>query len=475
MAKRASILLEHTKPTSWLPAFSALILLCLLPLVLVKIFHYARQPPSPPIDNFEIVQSTIDSLQAPQITTEQFEPDEMMPTQPLLTPLIQKPTPNATPNSSPITPSQKTTQDKTHFEQSIVAQRGDTLAKIFKRLGLNAKNLQEVVRHKPHSNILTHIKPGQTMEFTIHNHRVEKLIFPFSPIKDLVITEQGHHYQATFTLKQTTPKYQSVSATVKGSLAATALRNHVPYALIQQMSTIFGRDNEFKKGMRAGDQFSILYKAEFIDKLQVGKSEILAARYTSRGNTHEAIRYTNRDGSTNYYTPQGLSLKIGYDRYPVRFSHIGSPFSLSRYHPILHYRRPHYGIDLAAPMGTPIHAIGDGHIAKIERQGGYGNMIKINHNSVYSTIYGHLSRYEKGLFKGKFVKRGQVIGYVGQSGLASGPHCHFEFHINQQPKNPITIPLPHADPIPRREMTTFKQRMNQLLAALHRTPHGTPA
>ena len=133
------------------------------------------------------------------------------------------------------------------------------------------------------------------------------------------------------------------------------------------------------------------------------------------------------------------SFKKAFSRYPIKFSHISSTFALSRYHPILHYKRAHKGIDLAAPIGTPIQATGDGVIAIIDRHNGYGNMIKIKHDKTYSTVYGHMLRFQKGLSKGSKVKRGQVIGYVGQTGLATGPHCHYELHVNNQPRNPTTI------------------------------------
>ena len=161
-----------------------------------------------------------------------------------------------------------------------------------------------------------------------------------------------------------------------------------------------------------------------------------------------------------------MSLKKAFVRYPIKFSHISSTFSLSRHHPILHYRRPHKGVDLAAPIGTPIHATGDGRIEIIGRDNGYGNMIKISHNKTYSSVYGHLLKFQKGLAKGNMVKKGQVIGFVGQSGLADGPHCHYEFHVNHNPRNPTTVELPRSLPISARERTAFRANANVLLARL---------
>ncbi len=430
MAKRTSVLLEHTNKTSWLAVICMLIVTCFLPMCLVHFFqpHTHRY--------HEIKQTSIPPLRSA----------------PVLTPQVVH-QPLAEPVSKTIT-------------KTMIIRKGDTLGRIFKQLGLSAKNLQEVMHAKPQSRHLTHLKIGQSLTFTVENGRLKTLQFPYSFAESLVITDSAHHYQSVVQQKSTTAHRQFIAATLRGSLYSMAKRKQIPYQLVQQMTTILSREVDFKKGIRTGDHFDILYEARYVEDKQVNTGDILAVRYTNKGITHEAVRYTNKDGTTNYYTPQGLSLRKAFDRYPVRFSHIGSPFSLSRYHPILHYRRPHYGIDLAAPIGTPIHAIGDGHIEVMQWKSGYGNMIKIHHNGMYSTIYGHLSRFEKGLSRGQAVRRGQVIGYVGQSGLASGPHCHFEFHKYQHPINPTTIHLPHADPVPHHEMAKFKNTAKKFLAQL---------
>ena len=259
---------------------------------------------------------------------------------------------------------------------------------------------------------------------------------------------------------------QYVTATLNGSLYTTAKRMNIPYKLIQQMAEIFTWDIDFAKDVRAGDQFSILYTAFYINDKQVGTGDILAVTYNNHGKIHEAVRHTTAYGGHDYFTPQGTSLKKAFSRYPVNFSHISSTFNLSRQHPILHYRRPHRGIDLAAPLGTPIRATGDGRITYIGRQNGYGNVIKINHQTIYSSVYAHLLRFQKGLSKGSVIHRGQIIGYVGQSGLASGPHCHYEFHINHQAQNPTTVALPRALPIASKELAAFKAQATHLLASL---------
>jgi murein DD-endopeptidase MepM/ murein hydrolase activator NlpD len=232
------------------------------------------------------------------------------------------------------------------------------------------------------------------------------------------------------------------------------------------MTQILNKEIDFAHSIRAGDKFSIAYDAIYVENKKVGIGDILAVSYTNRGKLVQAVRHTKANGDVDYYTPQGESLKKAFSRYPIKFSHISSTFALSRYHPILHYKRAHKGIDLAAPIGTPIQATGDGIITIIDRHNGYGNMIKIKHDKKYSTVYGHMLKFQKGLSRGSKVKRGQVIGYVGQTGLATGPHCHYELHVNNQPKNPTTIGIPTAAPVPSREMAAFKAKTRTLFSKL---------
>ncbi len=343
---------------------------------------------------------------------------------------------------------------------------GDTLASIFKEAGLNRQTLPAVLHENPHAKALANIKPNQEIQLLIHDGILEKLIAPLTSSQSLVTSLNDKHYQTEIQTRKMNSHNDYVTATVRGSLYGTAKRMNIPYKLIQQMTDIFNWEINFAKDVRAGDQFSIVYKAYYIDDKLINTGEIYAVTYTNRGKTHEAIRHVDASGDYDYYTPQGASLKKAFTRYPIKFSHISSSYNLSRYHPILHYRRPHKGVDLAAAIGTPVHATGDGRIAIIDRHNGYGNMVKVAHNQGYSSVYAHLLRFQKGLSRGDHVKRGQVIGYVGQTGLADGPHCHYEFHVNQQPKNPTTIELPHASPVPSREMASFKAQAHTLLAQL---------
>ncbi len=349
---------------------------------------------------------------------------------------------------------------------TVTTHSGDTLASIFKRAGLSRQTLQAVLQNNPNAKVLANIKPDQQIQLLIRDQTLEKLIFPISTTQFLIASLEGKKYSCTIKSRKMNSQNDFVTATVRGSLYGTAKRMNIPYKLIRQMTEIFNWEIDFIKNIRAGDQFTILYQAYYIEDKLVSTGDILAVSYTNRGVKHQAIRHVNAAGDFDYFTPKGTSLKKAFSRYPVKFSHISSTYSLSRYHPVLHYRRPHKGVDLAAPIGTPILAVGDGRVEIIERHNGYGNMVKISHSKMYASLYAHLLKFQKGLAKGAYVKRGQVIGYVGQTGLADGPHCHFEFHINRQPKNPSTIELPRSTPVPSREMASFKAKANTLFAQL---------
>lgn len=379
---------------------------------------------------------------------------------------IAKPEPVAKQDIDEEPPHEVVTKVKDNQWQIIKPRPGDSMAIIFHRLGLSAKNLHEVLDKNPHSKALTAIKPNQELQFLINKSTLEKLIIPLNSIQSLTVYKAGSVYKTQIDSKKMDSRNHYITATVNGSLYLTAQRLKIPSKLIRQMTQILSREIDFSKSIRSGDQFSIIYDAYYIENKMVGTGEIVAVTYTNKGKTYRAIKHTSANGEQDYFTPDGTSLKKAFTRYPIRFSHISSTFSVSRNHPILHYKRAHKGIDLAAPIGTPITATGDGVITIIDRHNGYGNMIKIKHDKTYSSVYGHMLKFQKGLSKGSKVKRGQVIGYVGQTGLATGPHCHYELHVNNQPRNPTTTGLPTAAPVSSREMASFKAKTNTLLARL---------
>ena len=233
-----------------------------------------------------------------------------------------------------------------------------------------------------------------------------------------------------------------------------------------ELAGIFGWDVDFALDIREGDQFAVLYEQLYLDGERIGTGNILAAEFTNQGKIHRAVRYTDPQGHTDYYAPDGHSMRKTFLRTPVAFSRISSRFNLARKHPILNRIRAHKGVDYAASRGTPITATGNGKIDWLGKKGGYGNTIVIQHGSKYSTLYAHLNSYGRGLKKGSRVRQGQIIGYVGSSGLASGPHLHYEFRVDGVHRNPLTVKLPNAAPLPAKYRDQFKLASSNLLAQL---------
>lgn len=487
MDQRPNVSLENSAKPSKLLALLALVIAFALPFILVKSFphkqkaNYDKNQQHLPIPNLEkttvisppraasqqsaIATAHLAAKSTPQTAVKATPPSTL--TKPQVQPASTTVKPRAPIAQTPVAPTKTATIKERENELKIVKMRsGDSLAAVFSRLGLSRQTLQTIIRDNPHAKVLSKLKPNEQLQFLIKNNTLEKMIVPYTSTQFLVVYREGHRYKSKINSYKMNTHNHYVTATVRGSLYNTAKHHNISYKLIQQMTEILAWDINFAKDVRAGDRFTIIYKAFYIEDKLVGTGDIVAVSYKNRGKTFQAVMHTNRTGRSNYFSAQGTSLKKAFNRYPLRFSHISSTFSLARNHPILRYKRPHKGVDLAAPIGTPILATGDGHIEIIGRQSGYGNMIKIKHNKRFSTIYGHMLKFQKGLSKGTFVRRGQVIGYVGQTGLATGPHCHYEFHINKQPKNPTTVDLPRGDSVPTREMASFKANTSTLLSQL---------
>ena len=213
-----------------------------------------------------------------------------------------------------------------------------------------------------------------------------------------------------------------------------------------ELANIFGWDIDFALDIRAGDHFTVIYEERFLNGEKIGNGPILAAEFVNQGRSYKAIRYSDAGNRSDYYSPTGLSMRKAFLRTPVDFRRISSRFG-KRKHPILNRMRMHTGVDYAASRGTPIRAAGDGKVIHKGRKGGYGRTVIIQHGGRYSTLYAHMNSYRRGVYTGKRVKQGQIIGYVGSSGRATGPHLHYEFRVNGVHRNPLTVKLPSAKPI----------------------------
>lgn len=348
---------------------------------------------------------------------------------------------------------------------------GDTLSILFQNAGLSANTLHAVINSSQEAKAFTRLRVGQQVEFKLDDEgQLLAMRSPVNSLETIRIDRDGDSYSFSKDVIEPEVAEKFASGTIDSSLFVAAQNAGLSHNLTMQMANIFGYDVDFAKEIRQGDRFEVLYEEKQVDGERVGTGNILAARFTNRGNTYTAVRYTDANGHTSYYRADGTSMRKAFIRTPVEFARISSRFNPGRRHPVLNKIRAHKGVDYAASTGTPIKATGDGRVVHVGRKGGYGNTVVIKHGQTYQTLYAHMSRYASGIRVGSNVSQGQVIGYVGATGLATGPHLHYEFQVNGVHVDPLSVRLPASDPIPQRERSAFLALSNQLMASLDR--HG---
>lgn len=355
--------------------------------------------------------------------------------------------------------------------QEVTVASGDSLARIFHRLDLSAATLHDIIQLSDETKRLTRIHPGQKLQIQVDDsNRIHTLKYEYDQMHALLVSRTDDDFSAREVVREPEHIQKAASAEIKSSLFLAGQRAGLSDNLIMELAGIFGWDIDFALDIRKGDRFSVLYDELSLDGEKIGNGDILAAEFVNQGRTYRAVRYTTAEGKSDYYSPDGRSMRKAFLRTPVAFSRISSRFSLGRKHPILNRIRAHKGVDYAAPYGTPIKSTGNGKIIYHGTKGGYGRVIIIKHGTRYSTLYAHMSRYARGLKTGSRVKQGQVIGYVGKSGLATGPHLHYEFRIDGVHRNPLTVDLPDAEPIEAKYRKDFEHTAKQLLAELEVAP-----
>ncbi|MEJ2426098.1 MAG: peptidoglycan DD-metalloendopeptidase family protein, partial [Candidatus Thiodiazotropha sp.] len=285
-------------------------------------------------------------------------------------------------------------------------------------------------------------------------------------ISSLEITPDDDSFNASLNNREVEIRSNQLSGTIENSLYLAAKKAGLSEKLIMQLADIFGWDVDFALEIRSGDRFTVISQEDYLDGEKLKDGPILAAEFVNQGKTYRAIRYTDETGHTDYYTPEGRSMRKAFLRAPVDFRRISSKFTQERWHPVLGKKRPHRGVDYAAKTGTPIKAAGDGKVIFRGKKGGYGNTVIIQHGQTYTTLYGHMSKFNKSAKRGSRVKQGQVIGYVGQTGLATGPHLHYEFRVNGVHRNPLTVKLPAAEPIAEKYRDDFIVKSQPLISKL---------
>lgn len=344
-------------------------------------------------------------------------------------------------------------------------QRGDTLSSLLTRLGVNNEDTHKVLRAQ--SGLLNSLRAGTTVNAEVSaDGSLSSLSYTSGRETLASIDRDGQRFKATESRLSLSPNTVLKSGTIRSSLFAAADSAGLPDAVAMQLAEVFGGDIDFHRDLRKGDRFSVVYEVMYHSGLAVRPGRLLAAEFVNAGKSYRAVWFANADGGKGgYYTPEGKNLRKAFLRSPLEFSRITSGFGL-RMHPIMQEWRAHRGIDYAAPTGTRILSVGDAVVEFAGRQGGYGNMVILKHTGEVTTAYGHLSRIAPNLQRGARVAQGDTVGFVGQTGWATGPHLHFEFRVAGEARNPLAIGFPAAVPIASSELAAFRHQAGPLAAQL---------
>ena len=351
---------------------------------------------------------------------------------------------------------------------------GDTLAALLTRLGVDDDAAAGFIKSDTLAHTVMQLHPGKRLraQTTADGEllQLSTTIADGDSIKNLLITREGQQFKSFEMPATLERRIEMRSGEIHSSLFAATDAAQIPDTIASQMVDMFSTEVNFASDLRRGDHFNVVYETFWHNGEPVRTGRVLASEFTNDGETYKAIWFAdpNDPQGGSYYTPDGKSLKKAFLKSPLAFTRISSGFSM-RLHPILGIWKQHKGVDFAAPTGTPIHASGDGVIDFVGTQTGYGNVVGIKHWDHYSTLYGHMSRFAAGLHKGEKVSQGEVIGYVGQTGWATGPHVHYEFRINNVPRDPMSIAVPNAQPLVAAQLQRFhviSADMNRRLALL---------
>lgn len=345
--------------------------------------------------------------------------------------------------------------------------RGDTLSSLLARLGVNAGDTRDFLAAARESKSLARLVPGRSVLARV-TASGQLMLFRYLASDEQLVTVS--RADGAFKARQSGVTLESRmimrSGKIQGSLFGATDAADVPDRIASEMAEAFSGDIDFHKDLRRGDHFSVVYEAFYFEGQLVRTGRLLAAEFVNQDKPHQAIYFKDTQGRDGYYTPDGQNMKRAFLKSPMPFTRVSSGFSNARYHPVLQEWRAHKGIDYAAPTGTPVRAVADAVVDFVGKQGGYGNLILLKHQGNYSTAYGHLSRFGKGVKRGSRIGQGQVIGYVGATGLATGPHLHYEFRVAGVQKNPLALKLPTSYPLDPRAKIHFATAAKPLLNRL---------
>lgn len=350
-------------------------------------------------------------------------------------------------------------------------QHGDTVAALLSRLGVQDEQAFALLRQKAETQpLFRQLRPGKVVSArTSESGELLALTFPLNGARDnaLVVEKRDGRLQASEQGQALTPQVVMKSGEIRSSLFAATDAIGLPDSIAIQMAEVLGGDIDFHRDLRRGDRFSVVYEVLYNQGQPARTGRILATEFVNNGKTFRAVWFESKEGQ-GYYTADGKNIRKAFLRSPLEFSRITSGFSHSRLHPILQTWRAHKGVDYGAPIGTRVKATGDGIVEFAGKQGGYGNLVVIRHQGRYTTHYGHLNSFASGIRKGVRISQGDIIGHVGKTGWATGPHLHYEFRINNVHQNPLAVVLPSAPPLAQQQMADFRLYADPLIYRLDR-------
>lgn len=353
------------------------------------------------------------------------------------------------------------------FDERI--QSGDTIHSIFRRLGINdPQMLSFLLTNEDARSVLTQLRAGRSLSALVTGDgAIKSLNIPVGRSSERYIIERTA--VGIQSLNQQVADVDTLvemrSGTITHSLFGATDAAGVPDSVAGRFAEIFGTQIDFSRDLREGDRFSVVYETVYDRGVPIQAGRILAAEFINQGKKHAVVLYREADGNEAYYTPDGRGLNQAFLRYPLEFTRISSTFG-RRMHPIHRSWRSHNGTDFAAPSGTPIMASSDGQIKFVGKQRGYGNTVIIQHRDGYSSLYAHLKGFVRNLETGQRIRQGEVIGYVGMTGWATGPHLHYEIRINNIPRDPMKIALPEVQPLDKASLVAFKEKTTPMLERL---------
>ncbi len=349
---------------------------------------------------------------------------------------------------------------------TVTVHAGQTVGDIFRQQGISASDLQKLTDIRANATALRNIHPGQEFAFARAGNGALKAL-RFDRDEHTRVTESYVEggFRETVQDRGFERRTHVGHGVVEHSLFEAGNQAGLSDAMVLKLAGAFGYDIDFYQDLQPGDSFTVIYDDVYCEGERKHDGDIIAATFINHGKRFSAFRYTDAEGSTLFYSADGRPLRKEFLRTPVDFTRISSTFSAGRLHPILGTMRAHRGVDYAAPTGTPIHAAGEGKVAFRGWQGGYGNVVVLQHGGHYSTLYGHMSKIAE-IKVGQRVSQGQTIGFVGMTGLATGPHLHYEFRVDGTHRDPLTVTLPKPEPLPSIELAKFQQTTSPMLAKL---------